>query len=76
MQHFVDDKDRINKNKWRVPGLATALYGHQVIAAGTMIDLERGKLKVTGGILADQEGLGSEYFLLICLSLLLLLKAL
>ena len=59
--HEVDDKDRMNKNKWTVPGIATRLYGHQVIGAGTMIDLEKGVRKVAGGILADEMGLGSEY---------------
>ena len=62
----------MNKNKWTVPGIATPLYGHQVIGAGTMIDLEKGVRKVAGGILADEMGLGSKSFLSYILNLPLL----
>jgi len=57
----------MNENKWRVPGMATALYGHQVIAAGMMINLEKrdSTNNIKGGILADEMGLGSKCLILV-----------
>lgn len=54
--------------KWKLPGFKTPLYSHQLIGVRWMLGREFSPHGPTGGILADQMGLGKTIQVLACMS--------
>ncbi|KAK3944337.1 SNF2 family N-terminal domain-containing protein [Diplogelasinospora grovesii] len=65
---FGHGRCKAENGKWKLPGLTTTLYHHQLIGVRWMLGREFHPDGPNGGILADEMGLGKTVQMLACIS--------